>query len=1060
MEKKIKKSYRGVSFPKDRRKPLLTRFLCLLIILCSTSVLAQNNRTIKGVIIDDQQSPVAGATVVLKGNTSVGTITDANGRFSLNIPSDAQTLVVSFIGMEKQEVAISDKEEVKISLKSSATQLTDVVVVGYGKQKKESVVGAIVQTTGAVLERAGGVSSVGAALTGNLPGVTTAASTGMPGEEDPQILLRGVSTWNNANPLILVDGIERAINSVDINSVESISVLKDASATAVFGVRGGNGVIIITTKRGREGKAAIRVAVNSTMKVPSKLPGKYDSYDALRIRNQAIENELSLNPTSWNDYLPQDIINKYRNPANLEEKERYPNVDWAKEMFKDFAMSYNANIDVTGGTKAVKYFASADFLREGDLFKQYDNNRGYAAGFGYNRLNVRSNLDFQLTSTTSFKVNLFGSHGVKKMPWGSNNTDYNAWIAAYSTPPDVYLPKYSDGTWGYYAPNEQKGLNSIKNLAISGIGYTTTDRITSDFSIEQDLRMLLRGLNFKGTMSLDNTFVEVNRGVNDLYNGSQSKWIDPATGKTTYQQIFDGINRFDYQESINWTTSGGSVDNNSTFRRLNYQLQLNYGTSIGKHNVTAMGLFSRNNETTGSRTPSYREDWVFRTTYNFAGKYMIEYNGAYNGSEQFGPANRFHFFSSGGAGWVISQENFMKPLEFVDLLKIRGSYGSVANDNYDINNRFLYMDQYAYGGQTRIGTTGEQPDNSPYVWYTQTKLGNPNIHWENIKKSNIGIEFGFLKNFITGNIDFFSDKRSDILVRGGSRAVPSYFGATAPDANLGKTESSGYEFELRFNRRINKNLRLYANLNMTHSKNKILEANDPALTPDYQKRAGKQIGQSYSYVSSGYYNNWDQLYASTVQNPGDNQKLPGNYNIVDYNGDGVIDNKDNIPYGYPSSPQNTYNATIGFEWKGFSGFVQFYGVNNVTRQVVFTSFASQNHLVYNEGSYWSIDNTTADSPLPRWLTIPSDYNSGNRYMFDGSYMRLKNAEIAYTFDQGWGWIRKVRIEKVRIYLNGNNLWVWTKMPDDRESNFAGTGWASQGAYPTVKRFNLGLNITF
>lgn len=358
------------------------------------------------------------------------------------------------------------------------------------------------------------------------------------------------------------------------------------------------------------------------------------------------------------------------------------------------------------------------------------------------------------------------------------------------------------------------------------------------------------------------------------------------------------------------------------------------------------------------------------------------------------------------------------------------------------------------------GVTGVDPEYSPYTWYKEASIGNPNIHWEKVRKANLGADFAFMKGLIAGSFDYFQDKRSDILVLGASRAIPSYFGGTAAVANLGKVKVNGYELELRLNKKIGTDWRLWANLNITHAKNKVLQADSPQLLPDYQKSEGKSLGQTYSYVSNGYYNTWDELYASTVHESNDNQKLPGNYNIVDYNGDGVIDSKDNIPYAYPSTPQNTYNATIGFEWKGFSGFVQFYGVNNVTRQVVFNSLSGQNHVVYDEGSYWSEGNTNADVPLPRWLSTPSGYNSGNRYMFDGSYLRLKNAEIAYTFNKQWGWIQKSGLENVRLFLNGNNIWVWTKMPDDRESNFAGTGWASQGAYPTVKRFNLGVNITF
>jgi TonB-dependent SusC/RagA subfamily outer membrane receptor len=291
-------------------------------------------------------------------------------------------------------------------------------VVGYGKQKKEGVVASVTQTTGKVLERAGGVSSIGAALTGNVPGLITNASTGLPGAEDPQIIIRGRSTWNNSDPLILVDGVERPMNSVDISSVETVTVLKDASATAVFGSRGANGVILITTKRGKTGKASIRATVNTILKSPSKLPGKYDSFDALRIRNDVIEYELATKPDGWRDYLPFDILNKYRNPADLAEAERYPNVNWEETLFKSHAWSNNANLNISGGTNTVKYFTSADFLHEADLFKTYNNKRGYEQGFGFDRLNVRSNLDFQLTPTTLFKTNLSGSYGVRKSPWG------------------------------------------------------------------------------------------------------------------------------------------------------------------------------------------------------------------------------------------------------------------------------------------------------------------------------------------------------------------------------------------------------------------------------------------------------------------------------------------------------------------------------------------------------------------------------------------------------------------------------------------------------------------
>ncbi len=1040
----------------------LNRFwvLGMFLMLLGMHANAQERKTITGKVTDETTGePIIGANIILKGAVGIGTVSDFDGEFSIKVPSADAVLSFSYIGFKTKEIKVGSKTTLNVVLQVDQTALDEVVVVGYGKQKKASVVASIAQVSGTTLERSGGVSSIGGALTGNAPGVITSSSTGMPGEEDPQIVIRGQSTWNGSSPLILVDGVERSMNSVAISEVASVTVLKDASATAVYGVRGANGVILITTKRGSVGKAQIRVRLNSTMKVPSKLPGKYDAFDALLVKNDAIENELSLSPESWNDYLPFDIINKYRNPANLEEAERYPNVDWADILFRDYTMSYNSSLNITGGTEKVKYFAGVDFLHEGDLFKHYDNGRGYDPGYDFNRLNVRSNLDFKITSSTNLRVNLSGSHGVRKNPWGASGSEYTMWDAAYSTAADVFLPRYSDGSWGYYAPNEGKASNSVRNLAISGIQYRTTTKLTTDFTLDQNLDMILDGLKFTGKLALDNTFSEANRGVNDLYNDIQQKWIDPVTGLPTYKKAFDSNNRFDFQEGVKWSTTGGNVDDWASYRRLFYQLQLNYSVKIKKHNITAMGLVNRNEFATGSQIPNYREDWVFRTTYGYADKYLLEYNGAYNGSEKFSKDNRFAFFSSGGVGWVISKEKFMESLSFVDMLKIRASYGEIGDDN--IYGRFLYLSQWGYGGNSTMGTTGETAESSPYTWYKETAVGNPDVHWEKVKKSNLALDFGFFEGLVSGTFDYFKDDRSDILISGDRRAIPSYYGTQAPVANLGRVRNQGFELELKLNHTFKNDLNLWANFNITHAKDKVLYADDPGLLPDYQKQEDKQIGQAYSYVSNGYYNTWDELYASTIHNTNDDQKLPGNYAVLDYNADGVIDTYDNIPYGFSGRPQNTYSSTVGFNWKGFSGYVQFYGVNNVSRQVVLNSLSSQNHVVYEVDSYWSKDNINGAVPVPRWLSTPNGgYTSANRFFYDGSYLRLKNAEIAYTFDSKSNWVKSLGVNDLKVYLNGNNLFLWTDMPDDREANFAGTGWASQGAYPTARRFNLGVNITF
>lgn len=1045
-----------------------TAALCLVGAFCSLNAQAQKIQ-VKGNLVDGTGEPLIGATVKVKGNAGVGAVTDLDGNFSISVPSENSTLVFTYVGMKTKEVKVGKKREFKITLEDD-NAIGEVVVVGYGQQKKASVVGAITQTTGKVLERAGGVSDIGSALTGNLPGVITSSSSGMPGDEDPKIVIRGVSSWNSSDPLVLVDGIERPMSSVDIHSVQSISVLKDASATAVYGVKGANGVILITTKRGTEGKAKISASASSALKLVSKLPETYGSADALSYVNQAIKHELGLSPSSWGDIRSTDFIDKYNAPAGsidpetgLLMSERYPDVDWQKELFKDYAMSYNANVNIAGGTKAVKYYAAIDYQHEGDLFREWENNRGYTSGYGFNRINVRSNLDFQLTKTTTLKANLSGSHGIRKSPYGLEKGSWaetQLWQAAYSAPHDTFLPQYSDGAWGYFPKDTQGSPNSVTNLALSGEQSTTTTRINTDFTLEQDLSFITKGLKASALVSWDNVFVEANRGINDLNHAAQYKYIDPVTGEVTYKEKPAGNNNFDFVETKAWKTDAGALNNNLTQRNLFYQAQLYWGRKFGQHDVTAMGVFNRSERATGSQFTNYREDWAFRTTYNYADRYMLEYNGAYNGSEKFSKDNRFAFFNSGAIGWNVANEKWFKPVaetkvfgrNLVDILKLRYSYGEIGEDN--VWERWLYQTTWAYGGKTHLDSTN--PGNeSIYTWYKEAKVGNPDIHWEKAIKQNFGIDYAFLGGLVAGSLEFFSEKRSDIMIAGSSRSVPFYFGASAPYMNKGRTKTTGYELEVRLKYDFANGIHAYANMNMTHAKNVVTEHDDPELLPSYQKNVGYSIGQAKSYLDNGTAQSWDDVIAMTPHNTNDNQKLPGQYIITDFNGDGVIDTNDSAPYGYTGTPQNTYNATIGIDYKGFSIYAQFYGVTNVSRYVAFNSLPKPYlHTVFKEGAHWSTS-TPDGIPSLRMNSTPS-YYEGTRFLYDGSFCRLKNLEVAYTWNGGW--IKSLGLSMLKVYVNGNNLFLWTDMPDDRESNFAGTGLASQGAYPTMKRINFGFKL--
>ena len=917
-----------------------------------------------------------------------------------------------------------------------------------------------------------------AALTGNLPGVATIASTGQPGEEDPRIYIRGAAAWNqDAQPLILVDGVKREIKSVDVTSVATISVLKDASATAVYGVEGANGVILITTKRGVEGKARIDVGFNATLKAVSKLPRKYDSYDGYMLRNQAIEHELALGgAASWAYYRPQTFINLFRDQdttvkpnydaagnylGDYSQAERYPNVDWQEEMFKNYTFSYNTNINFSGGTKFVKYFVAFDFQNEGDMTKIWDNNQGYEGGYAYNRLNVRSNLDFQITKTTQFKVNLAGSNAQQKSPryyYGNNGEFFQQqnWAGAYRMPPNVYPVKFANGAWGYSRLAASNMSNSPMSVSTSGYELKTITRVFTDFALEQNLDFITKGLIARGTISWDNQFDEGDRGISAAGGGhvNNTAYIVPEEGQLVWENEIYPKTGFDYYEKRDWSTQSGSV--NYTSRATEMSLQLFWARQMGDHNVSLMGNWKRRINAGNAELENRREDWVFRTTYDFKSRYFAEFNGAYNGSQRFSPDNRFAFFCSGAVGWMVSEEKFMKRLKekkIVDMLKIRGSIGEIGDDS--AGKRFAYLTEWTVTNNGNGFAMSLDGSNSPFIGYKESGIAMPDLRWATVKKMNLGFDYAFLGGMLAGSFDWFRDDRYDIFISGANRSVPSYFGAaTTPDINKGKMKNSGFEIELRFNKVLNNGMRFWTNANYTYAHNEIILKDDPALIPSYRKAQGYSQGQYTSFIDNGFIGTYDELYSTPAREKDDSQVLIGDHYIVDFNGDGVVDEtNDQAPYGYTGNPEHTYNATIGWEWKGFSMFAQLYGVIGVTRDVTLTSFGDQLLTVYDTGQWWNPVDGTGEVVVPRFATQVS-YNNGTQYLFDGSYFRLKNVEVAYTWTKGW--IKKLGFSSLKLYLNGNNLLLITKMPDDRESNYGWSG--SGGAYPTVRRYNLGIKL--
>ena len=1085
-------SYKRISMNEITKFKIIYIFVIShFLLLLSTSIIAANTshdvqqqarKRITGHVETLDGEPLPGATILFLGTESGGTVTDMDGDFSALIPEGATQFQVSFIGMKTQEITIGNRDSFTITMEEESIGLQEVVAVGYGIQRKESVVGAIAQATDEQLKKRGNVTDMKQALSGQVPGLITLTSSGEPGGvgrggSSTQFFIRGQNTWNGGQPLILVDGVERAMENVDVNEVETISVLKDASATAVFGVKGANGVVLITTKRGASGKPSISVSYNTTAKMLSKVPEIMDSYHGLLIKNEAIEREVVLNEPSWSDYLPYEIVQRYRLPQTPDYAVIYPNVKWQEALFKDVGFSHKASVNISGGTQVVRYFGSLAYLHEGDMFKKYENHKGYKPNYNFDRFNFRSNLDINITPSTLLKVNLAGYFSVKNTSYSNegsaSSADFMIWRGIYGLPPDAYMPQYEDGRWGY--SNKIGDWNPVATVYNLGIRNIKQTNLSSNFELQQKLDFITKGLVAKAIFSQDNEIIS-EEGLYDIanhvrpnepYSNTPEKQINPEnyTGPgqdpSEYTTILpiSGVNNYDWVLRP-WTRRPEIIGSNSHYnwipvtRRMMYQFRLEYAQQFGLHDVTALALLKRDEYARGNMFKNYREDWVFRTTYNYDAKYLFEFNGAYNGSEQFGPGYRFDFFPSLAAGWYLSNEKFFN-VDWVDRLKLRYSIGWVGDDRIG-GSRWLYLTQWAYNGSSPLGSLATS--RSPYTWFTESVMGNKDIHWEKAKKQNIGIELGALKNALSLNFDYFIENRTDILMTGNSMSIPSFFGGTPPAANLGKVNSNGYELEIKWDKRLGNGFRYWSTLALTQTKNEIIYRDDPQLRPTYMKQEGYSIGQKRSGVSSGFYNNWDEIYASIPTEINDNYKLPGFYNLIDFNGDGIYKGSDdNIPIGYSDVPMNTYSFFLGGDYKGFSVMAQLYGVRNASRTVPFGNFRGNYTVVYaHVEDHWSKYNQDATSFLPRWKT--PGQNIGDYYIYDASYLRLKTVELSYTFNKNNHWLQTMGIDNLRLYLNGSDLFLWSKLPDDRESAASG-GSATDGTYPTVKRINLGIDFT-
>lgn len=1055
-----------------------------------------DNVKITGKVTDEQGEGMPGVTIRVKGK-SVGTVTDISGNYSLIVPRKNSVLVFSFIGYISTEIPV--KNEVHdVVLKEEVVGLDEVVVVGYGTQKKASTVAAISQVTSENLVKSGGVTNVAQALTGRMPGVTMVTSTGEPGGEDPTIYVRGRGTWNNSQPLILVDGIERKMSDIDVNEVETISVLKDASATAVYGVKGAEGVILITTRRGKEGKPVITFDTNLSTRDDSKVAKKLNSYDQFIYRNNTIEYELD-NPIAdyWSQYTPMRMVQYYKQPQPNGLQYLFPDVNWASEMIDPFPVSSRVNFNISGGSNFAKYFGSLGYTYEDDMLKSGTDpmNAGYKASNAYSRINFRTNLDLNITSTTTLSTNI-GGYISNKRSTVDNTSLSNAILQGFAgMSPDLFPIYQFDGSYGYNF-NANTTRNPVRALNSYGISQNRVTSITTDFILKQDLDFITKGLSARLSVSYDNLYTSV-ENLND--NGTDNMtWINPnlieilqqdangsyidANGKFilkegyTYDDFLTyvegylkpGGTGYDYNTgSISYSPETATGESSNTTRRMFMQAQLNWARTFGKHDVSGLAVLNREQYAKGSMFPRYREDWVGRITYGYDERYFFESNFAYNGSERFAPGKRFGFFPSVGLGWMLTNEKFMKSLDpYLSKLKVRYSIGKVGNDTYS-SDRWGYMTNWALHASAAQMTKFGYPQitSSPYTQYIESGLGNPDLTWETSVKQNIGIETGFFKNKLSLNLEVYRDDRSGIFMSAGQRTTtPSYFGAKAVAANLGETEVKGYEFEAAFRDKIGKSFHYYLTFNHTGAFDKIIYREDAPLLPAYRKLAGYSINTKVLQQDRGIAQNWDDVYSATIfekDNPG---KLPGDYRIIDFNADGIINIDDNAPYSYPvGRPQHTYGWTIGFDYKGFSLMTQFYGVYNVLMEYIGTfrwpfygnSLATGPVIAGYQANSWNPNNTDTEIRAMR-LKMETQPGQGTLAYVDGSYLRLKYADLGYTFNNKF--IKNLGMNSLKVYLNGSNLLFWSDVVEDREE--IGGSNTNVSNYPIPRRYNLGIKITF
>ena len=1011
----------------------------------------------KGRVVDTNGIAIAGAAVTVKGGSAGGTISDAQGAFTLRVRK-GDVLHVSFLGFQAREIAVTDASPLTIRLAEETHQVEDVVVVGYGVQKKESVLGAISQVNNEQLVNSG-TTNITNAIAGKLSGVTTIQTGGQPGNNDANIFIRGVSSWNGSTPLVLVDGVERSFADIDPNEVASLSVLKDASATAVFGAKGANGVIIVTTRTGSTGKPKMNISLSYGLDFPTMIPDHIGSAQTAELLNVALKNAQS-----YGSMIPRSEIEEYARPSSRINSIRYPDNDWFDIAMRRCAQTINANYNVSGGSQRVKYFLSLGYSHEGSIFKDFS--EWSNANFRYDRINYRSNLDFDVTRSTKLSVKVGGVLGIKDTP--TDKTVSGMFNMMYSASPMMYpayypawvleeIPDtdYPDASGGRLSSPRTAYFGNIRtSLSTGEFEQTTDNKLYTDINFEQKLDFITKGLSVKANVSLSTYYSRISQTAtnsnptfyidwNRYDAGDGNPWIYSAASEHVY-------------ENTPYAVTRGAMQNNY-YVTFYWEGALNYNRTFGDHTVTALALFNQRENVKGTAFPYHSQGVVGRVTYDYKHKYLFECNLGYTGSEQFSPENRYGFFPLVAIGWVPSQERFWKEaMPWWSKMKIRYSDGLVGSDS---GSRWLYFSDYVKGGDS-------------YIY--EGAAANAVAQWEEARKRDLGIEMGWLNNRLTLNLDLFDEKRTNMLVKPN---VTMLVGTSYKEVNRGSMKKHGIDIELGWADKTPTGFGYNLTAMVSLNENRITNYEDAPYAPEYQKTAGKPYkGQTdgVSIVDSGYFESIDDIHNYPAYTTDWNFVNVGAYKYLDYSADGRLSVEDLHAIAGSQYPPVVCSFRAGFDYKGFEFSMLWYAnlgkwvEYNKSWEIEFNK--GDYRITHSQLDYWRPDNRDANhatlvyggtSGHPMYMWAGGSGDAGAKMMLEGrtwrkaDYLSLREVYLAYTFNAK-RLRQKVGFRSLSLYLTANNLLTFTPLI---EGDPASTTFTT-GFYPQMTSLKLGVKIGF